>query len=78
MTIDYARRVRVTTKLRDDLNRFLNNYRTDDRKELTDGEVIIALGYMLAVHVGRDADKVKAWLAQIGIAAYDAIAEAKR
>ena len=75
---DFARRTQVTNKLRSDLDRYLRNYRTDDRKELTDGEVIIAIGFLVAMHVNRDQTKVQNWLVQIGIAAHDVIAEAMR
>ena len=75
---DFARRDRVTNKLRSDLDRYLANYRTDDRKALTDGEVIIAVGFLISRHVKGDTTKVQNWLVQIGVAAMDAIAEVKR
>lgn len=68
------RRDQVCNKLATDLDRYLANYRTPDKKHLTEGEVIVGLGFLLGLHL-KDPAKVKTWLAQVGIAGLDAVKE---
>lgn len=66
-----ARQMRVSNDLAHAFDRFIRNYRTFDQKGLTEGEVIVGLGFLLGQHV-KDATKVASWLQQISIAALDA------
>lgn len=70
-TIDHARQMAESNKLAADLFRYLKNYRTQDRKELTEGEVIVGLGFLLGQYV-KDVTAVQRWLEQVGVAAIDA------
>lgn len=68
---EHARQTAECNKLAEDLNRYLLNYRTTDRKELTEGEVIIGLGFLLGRYL-KDVTKVQQWLMQVGVAGIDA------
>lgn len=70
-TVDHARQTRVCNKLAHDLDRYLSNYRTDDQKTLVEGEVIVAIGFLIGQRV-KDQVKVQRWLTQISIAGLDA------
>jgi len=59
--------MRVSNQLAADLDRFLRNYMTADRKPLTEGEVIVSLGFMLGQRL-KDETNVQRWLQQIAIA----------
>jgi hypothetical protein len=63
--------MQVSNKLAFDLDRILGNYRTFDKKPLTEGEVIVAMGFLLGNHVKTHV-RVAKWLEQIAIAAYAA------
>ena len=65
------RQISVSNKLAHDLDRYLRNYRTPDRKELTEGEVIVGIGFLLGQRL-KEPTKVQRWLTQIGIAGIDA------
>jgi hypothetical protein len=65
------RQISVSNKLAHDLDRFFKNYRTPDRKPLTEGEVIVGLGFLLGQRL-KDPALVQRWLTQIGIAGFDA------
>ena len=65
------RQMDVSNKLAHDLDRFLGNYRTQDRKPLTEGEVIVGLGFLLGQRL-KNAEGVQRWLQQIAIAGLDA------
>jgi hypothetical protein len=64
----------VSNKLAHDLDRVLRNYRTYDKKDLTEGEVIVGLGFLLGQRL-KDVSAVQRWLTQIGVAAIDAAQE---
>jgi|WetSurMetagenome_2_1015567.scaffolds.fasta_scaffold1181679_2 hypothetical protein len=70
-TIDHARQMRVCNTLAHDLDKLLRNYRTFDRKPLTEGEVIVALGFLVGKYV-KDPTRVTTWMQQIAIASHDA------
>lgn len=46
------------------LDQALRDCRTHDGKQLTEGEVMSALGYLIGQHC-RDADRVKVWCGSI-------------
>ena len=69
---EMQRRDAVCNKLANDLDRYLANYRTFDKQHLTEGEVIVGLGFLLGLHL-KDPERVKAWLAQVGIAGLSAV-----
>jgi hypothetical protein len=68
MTSEDQRRNKVTAKLGDDLHQFLLSYKTFDRRSLTQGEVAIAIGRLLAFKSGNQVRLTK-WLTDITIAA---------
>ena len=66
-----ARQRQVSEKLAADLNRLILNYRTHDKKQLTEGEVIVALGLLVGGYVKSQA-RATTWMQQITMAALDA------
>ena len=71
-SIPISRSDAVSNKLANDLDRYLANYRTTDKKNLTEGEEIVGLVFLLGLHL-KDPERVKAWLAQVGIAGLSAV-----
>ena len=63
--------MQVSNKLARDLDRVLSNYRTHDRQKLTEGEVIVALGFLVGQYV-KTPERATSWMQQIAIAAHDA------
>ncbi len=66
-----ARQMQVSNQLKLDLDRFLRNYRTFDRRELTEGEVIVGIGFLLGQRL-KSTENVQRWIQQIAIAGLDA------
>ena len=56
-----ARQRQVSEKLAADLNRVILNYRTHDKKQLTEGEVIVALGLLVGGYVKSQA-RATTWM----------------
>lgn len=65
------RQMDVSNKLAHDLDRYIRNYRTQDRKDLTTGEVIVALGFLLGQRL-KNVDKLQRWITEITIAGINA------
>lgn len=66
---DDARHNKVGEKLFTDLDRYLVNYRTFDKRQLTEGEVMSAIGRLIANKSKTDT-RVAEWANAVGVAAF--------